>query len=201
MGALEAVLDGVNEPGALGRDTKFGLPKAFSGDPTCTATLWVIKPGGVSVVQKNSRSPQKPVGTLYETIAFTIVSAQNGSVRFKNPTVFRHAKSNRVPLASGPQTGWVHAQYVSVDTKFRYPDRKTPELILYDSPFEDGRPVVRWTPSDRAGPNGKNWRGIDEVLGCIGGWLKVELRDASQTSHIGWLHPENQCANQRTNCG
>jgi hypothetical protein len=53
---------------------------------------------------------------------------------------------------------------------------------------------------DDAAPRGDGEKGIVKFHDCHGGWLKVDLLDAAKTKHTGWLHHENQCANQLTTC-
>jgi hypothetical protein len=179
---------------------KSSLPRQFAGDKTCTAELWVNeKPGGLSVMLRHIQPPEEPVGSLYAATQFTIVEGRQRKVLFKNPKRY-NVHTNKWAPARGPQLGWVDAQNVTVNLKFRHQVGKKPEFVLYDSPFEDGAHVIRWTPEDPEGPFRKKWRGVDEVYGCIGAWLNVRLLDANRVERSGWLHPENQCANQKTNC-
>lgn len=171
-------------------------PRKFAGDKTCTAKLWVNKPGGVPVLRRDSPKTEKPIGTLADTSYFTIVSGRKGLVRYKNPT-----DVDGLPIT--PTAGLIPSDHVFVSIALRYPGENKverasgpSELVLYEMPWEDAKHVVRWTAPH---PDKQKARQIVDVFGCVGGWLKVKYHDGRK-NEIGWLHPRNQCANQRTTC-
>jgi hypothetical protein len=177
----------------------FGLPRKFVGDKTCTARLWVNKPEGVPVLRRASPKTEKPIGTLAGTTYFKIVSGRRGLVRFKNPT-----DVDGMPT-TGPQSGLIPSKHVFVSVALRshtdihdepYFDGQRPELVLFESPWVDAKPVIKWTAPH---PSVTKAQQIIDVFGCVGGWIKIKYHDG-RANYVGWLHPKNQCSNQRTTC-
>jgi len=164
----------------------------------CTATLWVTE--NLAVYAGHDTDANR-VGQLSKGTEFTVLAVKNGRMQFAKPTAFSEAQSEWVPLLTGAQSGWVASALVFVDLGYRYPpDADAGEFVLYTQPDTQAAEVVRWGVFDDAVPRGDGEKGIVKFHDCHGGWLKVDLLDATKTTHTGWLHPDNQCANQLTTC-
>ncbi len=167
----------------------------------CSATLWVVNsdPQGLNV--RATHLPVSPItGALPDTTEFKVINAKNGLIQFIEPYEIMSLKNpNGGPLKTGPQTGWVDGGRLFVDTMTRSPTgRGHGELYLYTQPDLEA-PRVDW--GEPLPARGHGWPQIEKVLDCQGGWLRVEVLDERKMRFTGWLHPENQCANQYTTCG
>lgn len=167
----------------------------------CSATLWVVNSDPKGLNARATHLPDAPVtGTLPDTTEFKVINAKNNRIQFIEPYQIMSLKNpDGGPLKTGPQTGWVDGSRLFVDTMTRHPTARGPgELYLYTQ-TDLTSPRIDW--GELLPSRGHAWPQIEKVLDCHGGWLKVEVLDDRKMRFTGWLHPENQCANQYTNCG
>jgi SH3-like domain-containing protein len=108
----------------------------------------------------------------------TIVAARGGWVKLSNA----EDEEGETIFDKG---GWVFASLLGMTTSWNAGDKlKKGAHGLYVEPNAKSRMIVRLPPESHV-----------TLVGCSGKWAKVRYGQKT-----GWLAPEAQCTNTRTNC-
>jgi hypothetical protein len=140
------------------------------------------------IIPKNQKIPLYH-DTVSHRIAYKMI---NDTVKEEYYIVSIHAIAHRwakidgvTPFDTIPKVGWIETKYLGI-----YPGSYT-TLKLYTQPSTRSKIkyIIRkpeYFPL--------------AVINCNNGWLHVEYKDIKGEVKVGWLAPEDQCANPYTTC-